>query len=67
MYNDPYRKPFNNLSIQPIIAAAPLAPLLQNPPSNAAGWRTFAVLGGAVVLGIVLWVVMRGLDRGEGD
>jgi hypothetical protein len=68
MHNQPDEMPFNIWTgPRPLIAAAPFVPFLQNPPNNAAGWRTFAVLGAAIVVGIVLWFVLRGVERSEGD
>ena len=48
--------------------AALAAPDTQNeggdPPRNAVAWRTYAVLGAAVVFGALLWFVFKRIEMG---
>ncbi len=36
---------------------------LADPPRDFSSWRWLAVLGAALVLGVILWAVMRGAAR----
>lgn len=47
----------------PVIDPPEVEGELADPPPNASSWRWLAVLGAALVLGVILWAVMRGAAR----